>query len=1206
MRRDVPNPKQRGARRVGVWAAAIVSLLVVAYGALTYFAYRDSKLDPVTYAGTELLDASSPVRTAVELSRRGWDDCDSVVLADVDDAAAAIVAGPFAAAQGAPVLVTDGDGLEREVADRIDELGAKRVIVVRTGENAEKTLAGLDGAGLDTEVVEGRDRFELAEKVAVRVRTLELSDGVALAAAPDARAVALSAFAAARGIPVLFADDGRIPLAGDSAKKLAPAWVVIVGGEDDVPASALAAAGWAPPTVQRVDQKSATAFTPKFAEYAFGQGSNYSTTFVVSDSEWAHALALPALIGHAGTGDAPSDFASSLLVVEDASLGADAETFLTTHASAVKTFVLLGENGTDLKRLAKKARVAAATKISRNAVIVTGAVGDALVSVDGAEIVFKRTREVRDRIRKGSVLVSDRTGVAPDGFLVRVTAVRRSGDNIVVSTVLASLNEVVLKGSLDARMDRSEWNGEQSTVSLGGARLVRTAVGQTWSSETTHPLGPDGEVTIGSDLLKYPVKLSKMDESEEKKSESEKKKESLIKPEFSVAPKVKLASTMVINVSYTEVERWKYSIIRLWDDETKSRMDSLRVEVVTVVTKELKFTATAKFDKLGFDPYKDIKKLKDSRAALARKRGYTGYQLGFFTFFIGPVPVPTAVVLEPEVSFKTELAANIEFELTQVNTCTVGFEWRRFGADHIDGFASSTDPRTDWRFTLSGSATAKATAQAKLAVRFFRSAGPYVTLGVQGKAEGTAKALGFGSDKAIPPIDPLNPGFDAKVQAGLAASVGGELKILETSLADISWSPSDKWLERHGLMKTFFEWPEDESGTGKLPSESSSSTPAGGDGTFDVVIVLDQSGSMGDEVAPDVTKLDNAIAAAQAVVDVLGDAGAAGTKNRVGLVTFNDGVEENVPLSSAFGDMSDLLGELESLGSTQFSDGLNQGVAHAVSGAAERTIILLVSDGEPTDGMDTFEEVRDQESKPIDRVKAAGIPIYTLGYGMPPAGRLLLKRIAEETGGEFYPEESAEDVTNVIGRRLVRATALGRGEDVIAEKDARIERGESGMLTSFDVEKAKAGQALDVEVVVGARDRDTDIWVVDPDGDEVDTDDEDVTLRRGSAATVISIPRAKVGRYRVYAKASDAARGASADGETEDAKASSEVGAYVVVAAGSSEGEPRPRVTGAGQVGEGALPGWAVPAWLALGVLLAVGVIAPPTYGLAALFARRG
>jgi len=134
--------------------------------------------------------------------------------------------------------------------------------------------------------------------------------------------------------------------------------------------------------------------------------------------------------------------------------------------------------------------------------------------------------------------------------------------------------------------------------------------------------------------------------------------------------------------------------------------------------------------------------------------------------------------------------------------------------------------------------------------------------------------------------------------------------------------------------------------------------------TRDVVLVLDTSGSMIGQPIADTEK------AALGFAEVVFGADAS-----VSLVTFNtdptviaQGTENRQQLTEAIGDISN------PMGGTNIESGLSQADKILAQSKADRKIIVLMSDGLPTDGL-----YGDELVKYADEIKGRGVSIYAIG-----------------------------------------------------------------------------------------------------------------------------------------------------------------------------------------------------------------------------------
>lgn len=87
--------------------------------------------------------------------------------------------------------------------------------------------------------------------------------------------------------------------------------------------------------------------------------------------------------------------------------------------------------------------------ISENTIVVSNSeIASSLIAVDSTKLIFKSSGIGIDKIKVGSILVSDMSTVAPFGFLRKVTRVATSGNNTVLKTEQASLTDAILNGKV--------------------------------------------------------------------------------------------------------------------------------------------------------------------------------------------------------------------------------------------------------------------------------------------------------------------------------------------------------------------------------------------------------------------------------------------------------------------------------------------------------------------------------------------------------------------------------------------------------------------------------------------------------------------------------------------------------------------------------------------------------------------------------------
>ena len=174
--------------------------------------------------------AADNVALSVEIAHKGWTSANTVIITRDDLVADAMVAVPLSKKFDAPILMTPTGSLDSRVMGEISTLGARTVLIIGgTGalsEDVEKSLAARD---LRVIRIAGADRTETASQVASWVGspgTVFLANAYA---EPDA--LAASAFAAAKGIPILLTEgDVLSSAAQERLAALKPSEVVILGG----------------------------------------------------------------------------------------------------------------------------------------------------------------------------------------------------------------------------------------------------------------------------------------------------------------------------------------------------------------------------------------------------------------------------------------------------------------------------------------------------------------------------------------------------------------------------------------------------------------------------------------------------------------------------------------------------------------------------------------------------------------------------------------------------------------------------------------------------------------------------------------------------------------------------------------------------------------------------------------------------------------
>lgn len=258
---------------------------------------------PVTLTVTDEEDDPAEVQrvfgddrwaTAAEIAAEFPDGVDTVYIAngtEVADGADALASGAAAArgaleflpnatpdGEAAPILLVKNEAVPQATRDALASLEPSNVVIVggptSVGDGVEDEISDITGA--DMKRIYGEDRYETAALIAAEygegLDTVYVATGVGDMDTGLALADALTAasLAGSEGSPVVLAQPGNLPDAtADVLTELAPANIVVVGGEEAVGASVEAElAEIAPTTRLSGDDRygTAVALTQEYAQ----------------------------------------------------------------------------------------------------------------------------------------------------------------------------------------------------------------------------------------------------------------------------------------------------------------------------------------------------------------------------------------------------------------------------------------------------------------------------------------------------------------------------------------------------------------------------------------------------------------------------------------------------------------------------------------------------------------------------------------------------------------------------------------------------------------------------------------------------------------------------------------------------------------------------------------------------------------------------
>lgn len=352
-------------------------------------------------------------QTAVAVSQRTFPSgAPTVVIARADAYPDALAGAPLARALGAPLLLSTPEALSEPTAAEVTRLGATSAVLLGgIGALSAQVREDLAAIGVTAvERVSGDSRFATAAAVAERVLALGGPRSAYLVKGADADpargwadAVAVSALAAARGVPILLTDSNDLPEPTAAALRAgAVTEVVVVGGPGAVGEEVVGQVHAAGATTSRLAGATRYATSAAVAAAAgsapvkvwVATGRNYPDALAAGPAAAAEGAVLVLVDGHGLNG---SPDTRDWLAAQRASI-AEAVVVGGTAAVTDATIVQLGQvlSGAAVDPDPMSPELTA-EQVERE-------VHDALVA-DGVQIAFEVICPVPERIDRGAELL---------------------------------------------------------------------------------------------------------------------------------------------------------------------------------------------------------------------------------------------------------------------------------------------------------------------------------------------------------------------------------------------------------------------------------------------------------------------------------------------------------------------------------------------------------------------------------------------------------------------------------------------------------------------------------------------------------------------------------------------------------------------------------------------------------------------------------
>jgi putative cell wall-binding protein len=272
--------------------------------------------------------------TAIAIAEQGWPNgADTVVLAYGYDFPDALAVAPLAKKLNAPILLTDKITLTSSTLAEIQKLKAKKIVLAGgTGvisQNIQDSLVAAYGQANVTRYG-GESRYATAAAIA---GALGNSTGKAIIVNGEnghySDALAVSPYAAANGIPILFTRASALP--AETSKVITDQKVtstIVIGGEGAVSAGVLSQL----PSAVRYGGENRYATSTTIIN---GLDFKYDKVFIVTGLNFPDALVAGNLAA----------YTQSPLLMVDKGLPDATKTFLTTNKASIKDMSIIGGQG---------------------------------------------------------------------------------------------------------------------------------------------------------------------------------------------------------------------------------------------------------------------------------------------------------------------------------------------------------------------------------------------------------------------------------------------------------------------------------------------------------------------------------------------------------------------------------------------------------------------------------------------------------------------------------------------------------------------------------------------------------------------------------------------------------------------------------------------------------------------------------------------
>ena len=169
----------------------------------------------VNDSNIDRIEGNDRIETAIDASRELFPKgTNAIVLANCERFTDVLTANPFAVQENAPVLLTYKNNLPKKTLQEIDRLKAKKIYISGGYEAVSKNIIDqLSSMGYEIFRFDGKDRYDTARKIGIKIREKGNKNSIALVSGEDfPDALCMTSIAIKEKTPILLTKKDSIPM----------------------------------------------------------------------------------------------------------------------------------------------------------------------------------------------------------------------------------------------------------------------------------------------------------------------------------------------------------------------------------------------------------------------------------------------------------------------------------------------------------------------------------------------------------------------------------------------------------------------------------------------------------------------------------------------------------------------------------------------------------------------------------------------------------------------------------------------------------------------------------------------------------------------------------------------------------------------------------------------------------------------------------